>query len=133
MAEELWAFNTTNLRARLVAEIDEDPDLSWRDEEQERYDEERGVTYYVFSVIVDWQGVEVSRDVLCGCGYSDIREFLTAHRDPDPLNRNSSIMRAAKGEHTAICHYFPSMVFQAITDARSALQRIRTPYLRTIT
>lgn len=45
-------------------------------------------------------------------------EFWQGHRDRDPMNRNCSIMRAARGSNVVICHYFPDMVREAISDAR---------------
>lgn len=69
----------------------------------------------------DWQ--EVGRDHLGGCAYNSIREFYTSHRDPDPMNRNCSVMRQARGPIN-ICHYFPGMVSEAITDAHNTLSRI---------
>lgn len=48
-------------------------------------------------------------------------EFWTAHRDSDPMNRNCTAMRAARGANACIGHYFPDMVHAAIAQARSAL------------
>ena len=57
-----------------------------------------------------------------------LERFWTDHRDSDPMNRNCSIMRAARGGNVVICHYFPDMVRTAVDEARKALANI--PYLR---
>lgn len=54
-------------------------------------------------------------------GADNYSDFWTAHRDPDAMNRNCEAMRAAKGGNVAICHYFPDMVRQAISQAREKL------------
>lgn len=121
MSQELWRFDTARFSIRLTAEIDTDADLSWRDEEQATYDDERGVEYYVFTVAAYLDGRKLAWDSLGGSGYSDVREFFTEHRSPDPMNRNCSIMRAARGDNVSICHYFPDMVTNVAAEARAAL------------
>jgi hypothetical protein len=37
------------------------------------------------------------------------------------MNRNCSIMRAARGGNVCICHYFPGMVAEAINAARKGV------------
>ena len=44
------------------------------------------------------------------------------------MNRNCTIMRAARGGNVCIGHYFPSMVHEAISEARKTLAS--TPKLR---
>jgi hypothetical protein len=78
--------------------------------------------------------VELGADSLGGSVYDagKAAEFWTAHRDPNPMGRNCSIMRAwhkAKTDHeTSICHYFPEMVRTAIAEARKTLAE--APHLR---
>lgn len=69
--------------------------------------------------------MEMGRDDLGGSVYAFGKEseFWTAHRDPDAMNRNCTIMRAAYKAKTgtdciSICHYFPGMVAEAIRQAR---------------
>lgn len=127
----LWEFATERFRVELTAELDEDFDLSERDPQQVEYDDANGVEYYDFACRVYLDDAEIAADYLGGSGYSDVREFVTAHRDPDPLNRNCSAMRAAKGANVVICHYFPGMVQQAIHEARQAIGRMQSlPKLR---
>ena len=80
--------------------------------------------------LIDWFGVTVEvlknghvigSDHLGGCAYNTVHQFFDEHRDPDPMNRNCSIMRAARGGNAAVCHYFPSMISQATADARQTL------------
>lgn len=129
MRENLWTFKTARFQVSLLAEIERYPDLSWRDEEQERYDAEHGVEYYCFSVVVLLDGRVIARDTLGDSGYANPHDFAREHRDPDPMNRNCSIMRAARG-NVCIGHYFPDMIHTAIGEAREylskALPRIRT-------
>lgn len=68
---------------------------------------------------------EIGSDSLGACAYKTLAEFYTAHRDADPMNRNCSIMRAARGENVTICHYFPDMVRTAIADARRNVYGMR--------
>lgn len=77
-------------------------------------------------LIVELDGIEVASDWLCESIYRDgeEHEFWTAHRDPDPMWRNSSIMRAANGNNVAICHYFPGMVKETIRQARTYVRHI---------
>jgi hypothetical protein len=78
----------------------------------------------------DWR--ELASDYLGGCAYNSVREFYTAHRDTDPMNRNCSIMRAARGENVVICHYFPSMVQEAVSAARAELARLKSVPVRSV-
>jgi len=79
-------------------------------------------------VIVQLDGTIIGADLLGGSVYKSGEEsdFWTAHRDPDPMNRNCSIMRAKAGKPVAICHYFPEMVRAAIAEARDHLADIPT-------
>ena len=84
-----------------------------------------------FIAIVEVYGTDnelLGSDYLGGCAYKTIREFISQHRDRDAMNRNSSIMRAARGQNTVICHYFPDMVKQAIADARLTIAKRSDSY-----
>lgn len=74
------------------------------------------------------EGEVLGSDSLGGCAYKTVREFYTAHRDPDAMNRNSSIMRAKQGQNVAICHYFPDMVRIAIKAAREQIAKRAEAY-----
>jgi len=89
------------------------------------------------TVIVEFEGEEIGRDSLCGSVYSasDVAAFFSDHRDTDPMNRNCSAMRAARGDNVVICHYFPDMVRQVIAEARDTIKARRAeleslPYVR---
>ena len=85
-------------------------------------------------VILDGESV-IGRSNLGGSVYAadEVEQFWTAHRDPDPMNRNCTTMRAAwqgKGDPDArvsICHYFPGMVSEAIAEAREYVEQMVIP------
>ena len=85
--------------------------------------------WFSMRVVVLLDGdLEVAYDSLGCCVYADEAEFYTAHRDPDPMNRNCTIMHAEKGEDIFIGHDFPDMVRGVVADARrylSGLPRMR--------
>lgn len=130
-----WSFETARFFVGFFAEPEDmDPADSFQFEEDIEAVRNGDVEWFCASIRVylkgdddtwctDWR--EIGSDHLGGCAYNSIREFYTSHRDADPLNRNSSIMRAARGDNVAICHYFPSMVSEAIADARKTLGRAK--------
>lgn len=128
--ETLWAFDTPNFRVALeVAPEDTHPSELCEFDEDFEFALEGGSHWFVASVAVYYGDdeddlMEIGRDVLGGCSYRSFEEFYTAHRDPDPMNRNCSIMRASRGENVSICHYFPDMVRKAIRDARRNCRRL---------
>lgn len=72
--------------------------------------------------------IRLGSETLGGCAYNTVREFYTSHRDRDPMNRNCTIMRLARGGRLdaaiSICHYFPAMVSEAIADARRNMDKL---------
>jgi hypothetical protein len=120
--EAVWKHETARFRVELqVSPCDMDPADSFDFEDDIAAVRNGDVEWFDASVVVYLDGREVGRDSLGGCAYRDAYDFYAAHRDPDPMNRNCSIMRAARGENVAICHYFPDMVRQAIAEARTTL------------
>lgn len=124
--ERLWSFKTKNFKVILDCAPEDCPDLSWADEET--LDKlERGVYVNVmFRVRVLHHGREIGSAILGNSVYENVREFGTAHRDPDPANRNCM---ATNAKHS-IGHYFPDMVREAINEARSFIATL--PELREI-
>lgn len=119
-----WEFRSGEFTVRLRIEPEETPPEDMFEFREDIDAIHNGtVDWFVAIVEVLRNGHVIGRDTLGGCAYNSIREFYTAHRDPDPMNRNSSIMRAAQGDNVAICHYFPDMVRQTIADARATLGR----------
>lgn len=128
--ETVWTFKTARFTVALEIEP-EDLDPADSFEFQEDIDAVRNgdVEWFCAAVSVYLNDDDdeyderdcVARDYLGGCAYKTVREFYTAHRDPNPMNRNSSIMRAANGDNVSICHYFPGMVTVAIAEARKHL------------
>ena len=121
---KLWDFSTARFRVVCTAE-DEDHaiDLSW-DESGEVAEKLDSGEYVVFcaKVAVYLDGSEIATDYLGECIHADPDDFVTGHRDPDPMHRNCSIMRATRGGNACIGHYFPDMVSTAIREARDVMR-----------
>lgn len=129
--DTVWSFETAQFRVTLdVTPCQDDPADSFQF--QEDIDAVRDGTVEWFDAIVRvyFRGRELGADSLCCCAYNTVREFYTSHRDPDPMNRNCSLMRAKRGKVTTICHYFPDMVSIAIKEARRELTKCRDVKLR---
>lgn len=126
MAELAWSFETARFCVALHIHEDPDMDLSWDEDGSAREGIESGkYVAFMAEIRVTLDGREVASDYLGGCIYNSVEELYTSHRDPDPMNRNCSIMRAASG-NISICHYFPDMVREAIGQAREALSDVPT-------
>ena len=151
MCKTLWEFETENFRVTCSAE---DEDMPPEDvfQFQDDIDAVRNgrVDYFMAVVEIECKntGHTIGRDTLGACTEKSASDFVAGHRDADPMNRNCSIMRGeicrechgigetfpcvtckhCKGYETrhnvVICHYFPSMVSQAIADARATLNSL---------
>ncbi len=132
MTEAIWTFKTRNFTLRLDALPEDDLDLSWDDDGAVARGLETGrfVAFCARTQAFDAEGRLLAADYLGNCIYECLEEFGSAHRDADPLNRNSSIMRAARGQNTVICHYFPDMVRGICREARAALRAHAALYIR---
>jgi hypothetical protein len=96
------------------------------DEEQLKDYHNGNLVFFDSTVTIEGpRGEEIGHDSLGeSCYYADkIQDFYTAHRHPDPFQRNSSIMREARGKNVVICHYFPSMVREACARAREYMNK----------
>jgi hypothetical protein len=129
-SQAIWAFETKRFRVEFQAlPEDMDPADSFEFPEDIAMVRRGDATWFCAAVVVytrrnkreAWQ--ELAADYLGGCAYHDVHEFYTSHRDADPMNRNCSLMRNAKGGNIVICHYFPGMVAEAIAEARRRLER----------
>lgn len=122
----MWEFHTRNFTVKAqIAPEDDSPDFD--DEETIEAISRGEIDWFMARVVVlSLYGDELGSDYLGGCAYKDAQEFFSSHRDPDPMNRNSSLMRNARGDNVVICHYFPSMVSEAIKDARRHADRVKT-------
>ncbi len=120
--QTMWQFTIGRFTIRAAIADCYDLDLSWDDDGEIRDRLESG-EYQAFDtrVTVSLNGVVIAEDSLHGSIYSDPCEFFTDHRSADPMNRNCTIMRAARGDNVVICHYFPDMVRTAIAEARTWL------------
>jgi hypothetical protein len=92
--ETVWSFKTLNFTVELsVAPEDTDP----APEDVEAIHDGR-VEWFQARVQVYYDGLAIGSDYLGACAYTSVREFFAAHRDPDPMNRNCTIMRRAGAE-----------------------------------
>lgn len=123
-----WEFHTRNISVYFeTTPEDMDPADSFEFDEDVEAVRNGDVEWFCARVrITTAQGLELASDYLGGCAYKSVDEFINGHRDADPMNRNCSIMRAARGENVVICHYFPGMIAEAAKEARKALRRLHT-------
>ena len=130
----VWVFETARFQIRLEIERDWNYQYDGDDENGETQAALDSGEYVAFDsrVVIELDGIEIASDSLGGSIYvaDDIADFWRAHRDADPLNRNCSVMRAARGGNVVICHYFPGMVAQAIDEARRVLRGMHEVKLR---
>jgi hypothetical protein len=130
--EQVWSFKTKNFLVALYIEPQHNYQYDGDDEDGETQRLLDNGEYIAFDsiVIVKYKGCAIGRDTLGSSVYSqdNYKEFWQAHRDPNPLNRNCTIMRKAYSQNSCISHYFPGMVREAISDTRQALNSI--PHLR---
>lgn len=130
-----WKFETARFTVSLRIERDHEYKYDGDDENGETQAALDSGEFVAFSsfVTVELDGEIVGQDALFGSVYAleTFEDFWTAHRDANPMNRNSSIMRAAHGSNVSICHYFPGMVSEAIAQARAKIKSRRPlPYIR---
>ena len=120
--ENMWKFHTANYL--IVARIEPciDLDLLWDDTGKTRDALESGL-YTAFDTVVEVfkNNRVIGRASLCGSIYENPSEFFTDHRTSPAEYRNTL---AQKAQRRAICHYFPSMVKEAIADARRTLAHV---------
>jgi hypothetical protein len=134
--ETVWEFNTKRFRVALeIGEETTDPADSFQFQEDIDAVYNGDVAWFWCRVAVYLKAdkhtkIELGADSLGCCAYSSVQEFYTSHRDPDPMNRNCTIMRAARGRNAYICYYFPGMVSQAIGAARRRLTNM--PAMRAV-
>lgn len=118
-----WEFKTARFRVALEIEPEDmDPADSFEFEDDIAAVRNGDVEWFCAVVSVYLDGRLIGGDTLGGCAYRTIREFYTSHRDHP---RNTMASRAAG---VIYCTYFPSMVRQAVAEARRTL--CETPKLR---
>lgn len=123
-----WQFNTKRFSVvLLIAEIyGYQYDGDDEDGETQRQLDSGELIAFDSRLLVYLDGQEVGGDALGSSVYKadNLKAFWTDHRDPDPMNRNCEAFRAKHGEKSAIGHYFPEMVRNAITEARDYLANV---------
>lgn len=123
---KVWGFETKRFRVQLTIEHEHGYQYDGDDEDgetQAKLDNGEYVAFYSMVTVemrVQGRWRQIGSESLGGSVYAfdQVSEFWTAHRDPDPANRNTL---ALKARNTVICHYFPSMVSEAIAEARRHL------------
>ena len=131
----VWHFKTDRFDVALFVKRDRNYTYDGDDENGETQEAiDSGELVAFDSVVrVNLDGETIAENWLCGSVYraDDVPEFWTAHRDPDPMNRNCDAMRLARGGSTdarvSICHYFPGMVSEAIAEAREHVAAMVVP------
>jgi len=129
-SEAVWTFETARYRIALeIVPEDMDPADSFESAEDIEAIHNGTVEWFQAMVAVylkatNGPDIRIGYDTLGACAYATVREFYTAHRDPDPMNRNCSIMRGKRGDNVFVGHYFPDMVAQAVKDARANIARL---------
>ena len=123
---EVWSFTFGRVRVALELTQEQGYQYDGCDPDGETQAALDSGEFVAFSsaVSVSVDGEELATDYLGGSVYEFGKEseFWTAHRDRNPMNRNCSAMREARGDNVVICHYFPGMVAEAIGEAREALK-----------
>ena len=134
----VWTFKAGRFLVSLDLERDYGYQYEGEDEDGEIQRALDNGEYVAFDsvVTVELDGEEIGCNSLCGSVYAreDVASFYTEHRCDDPMNRNCSAMRAERG-NVSICHYFPSMVSEAIAEARETIAARKAelaglPYVR---
>jgi hypothetical protein len=135
----VWTFKTRRFRVSLELTRDSSFQYDGEDsngETQAALDRGDFVAFNSF-ISVEFDGELIACNSLCGSVYQadSVADFYTDHRDSNPMNRNCEAMRAVHGARTVICHYFPDMVREAISEARDEMQArkseaARLPYIR---
>ena len=133
MTKEItWSFRTKNFEVRLCCERLWNYQYDGDDEDGSYQAQIDTGEIIAFDSVVEivYRDEVIGTDYLGGSTYYEhnASDFYTAHRSPDPMNRNCTIYRATQGENCVICHYFPGMVRTAIREARkhfAAVPRLR--------
>ena len=129
--EEVWKFETKNFRISLdIAPETDDPRDHFEFPEDIAAVTNGDVMWFMARATVSCLGHIISQDYLGSCAYKNIKDFIASHRDEDPMNRNSSIMRQVRGNNVSIGHYFPDMIRTAVNDARQSHHNLSQIKLR---
>jgi hypothetical protein len=120
---QVWSFRSG--RVRVALEIRQDVGYRYDGDDEDGETQAAldcgEMVAFDSTLTVEVDGQEVGSDHLGGSVYyfGQESEFWTAHRDPNPANRNST---ANPREGVCIGHYFPDMVREAIREARETLK-----------
>lgn len=129
----VWKFETRAFAVECYFTPDQDVDVSFDETGETAANLASGLwSSFGTEVVVVHKvtGIELGYSSLWGSIYGEPLDFLSDHRSPDPLNRNSAAMRAVNGDSAVVCHYFPELIRQAVREARKKRRDILTPSLR---
>ena len=119
----VWRFSTARFDIKLQVTPCDGQVYYSDDDTGEIRDRISSSEYQIFDsrVAVYLDDRMIGTDSLSFLVYKDPREFWTAHRDHNPMNRNCTAYRKVHGYRRKHCHYFPDMVRTAVEEARSYL------------
>ena len=127
-SETVWEFNTARLSVKLNLTRDRRFRYDGTDDDGEIQAKLDRGDYIAFDseLVVELDGEEIAADYLGGSVYSwsNVHDFYTGHRDPDPMRRACSLNPRNIG------HYFPDMVREACKEARAKLAKLGTIRVR---
>lgn len=129
MPETVWSFETENFRVELEIEPCQiDPRDCFEFAEDIEAVHSGAVDFFdasvnVFMTVGEAEAL-IGSDHLGACSYETVADFFEGHRDSDPMNRNCSVLRTARG-NVSICHYFPDMVREAVAAARASIANVK--------
>ena len=120
----MWSFETARFVVVLYAEPEDmDPADSFEFADDIAFARTGDFAHW-FCAVVEIEdkatGEILGRDTLGGCSYNSLAEFWQYHFAA-PAECRNTLARKAKGIYT--CDYFPSLVREAISEARGALRR----------
>lgn len=122
---EIYRFETARFVVTLKAEPEDmSPEDSFQFQEDIDYANSGDPAAWfctICEVREKQSGAIIGRDVLGGCSYLSFDDFVSSHRTSPYESRNTL---ATKARNTVYCYYFPSMVAQAIAEARETISRL---------
>ena len=122
MKDIIYTFRTKNFAVQLSALPENDLDLSWDEDGSTAEGLESGeLCAFCAEVLVLFHGIELGADYLGGCIYKRPEDF----RDHLGVRQYGRELSEKHGREIAVGSYFPSMVRQAIREARENMEKIK--------
>lgn len=122
MRGTIYTFRTKNFTVQFNALPEDDLDLSWDEDGSTAEGLESGeLCAFCAQVRVLFHGIELGADYLGGCIYKRPEDF----RDHLGVRQYSRELSEKHGREITVGSYFPSMVREAIREARENMERIK--------